>query len=59
MADVDLEACVQLAHEQSIYAYDAYFLDCARRYRTPLLSLDDPQRRRPVQRGNDVMEVAG
>ena len=59
MADVDLAACVQLAHEQSIYAYDAYFLECARRYRTPLLSLDDPQRRLGMQLGIDVMEVAG
>ena len=59
MADVDVEACVQLAHEQSIYAYDAYFLECARRYRTPLLSLDDPQRRLAMQLDIDVMEVAG
>ena len=44
LADVDVDASVQLAHEQSIYAYDAYVLECARRYRTPLLSLDALQR---------------
>lgn len=29
-----------LAAELGIYAYDAYYLQCARQYRSPLLSLD-------------------
>ena len=41
---LDIDASVRLAHEQSIYAYDAYVLECALRYRTPLLSLDGSQR---------------
>jgi predicted nucleic acid-binding protein len=34
---------VELAARHDIYAYDAYVVECARRYRTPLLSLDRRQ----------------
>lgn len=36
-----LTEATKLAHTHNIYAYDAYVLDCARQYRSPLLSLDD------------------
>jgi predicted nucleic acid-binding protein len=48
---------VDLAVEHRIYAYDAYVLDCARRYRTPLLSLDRPQCEVARGLGIDVWEV--
>lgn len=35
-----LKEAIKLAHLHNIYAYDAYILDCARQYRSPLLSLD-------------------
>ena len=35
-----LTEAVRLAHDYSIYAYDAYVLECAMQYRAPLLSLD-------------------
>ena len=35
-----LTEAIEIAHSYSIYAYDAYVLDCARQYRSPLLSLD-------------------
>jgi len=38
--NVDLAYALRIAHETSIYAYDAYFLDCALRYDAPLLTLD-------------------
>jgi predicted nucleic acid-binding protein len=57
LAEIDLEASVQLAKEHGIYAYDAYILQCARTYRTPLLSLDGPQRQVAVKLGIEVMEV--
>jgi predicted nucleic acid-binding protein len=57
LADVDLDASVTLAHEQSIHAYDAYVLECARRYRTPLLSLDGPQREVAQRLGIEILEV--
>lgn len=36
-----LTEATRLAHAHNIYAYDAYVLDCARQYRSPLLSLDN------------------
>jgi len=37
---VDLENAVSIAHANNLYAYDAYFLDCAARHAAPLLTLD-------------------
>lgn len=40
-SEVRLEPALLIANRQDIYAYDAYVLDCAIQYRTPLLSLDE------------------
>ncbi len=58
LAEVDMAASVELAHQQSIYAYDAFVLECARRYRTPLLSLDAPQRDIARKLGIPVLEIS-
>ena len=39
--EVSLSGALQLVERFSIYAYDAYALQCAQRFRTPLLSLDN------------------
>lgn len=57
LAAVELEAAVELAEEFGIYAYDAYILECARRYRTPLLSLDEYQCAVARRMGVEVLEV--
>ena len=57
LTDVDIGTSVELAHEQAIYAYDAYVLECARRYRTPLLTLDGPLRIVAKKIDVKVMEV--
>lgn len=57
LAEIDLEVSVELARAQGIYAYDAYMLECARKYRTPLLSLDGPQRQIARKLGIEVLEV--
>jgi len=57
LAEVDLQEAVRLGHEHGIYAYDAYVLECARRYATPLLSLDGPQCRIARTLGIEVLEV--
>ncbi len=36
----DLEKSLVIAHDLGIYAYDAYFLECARAHSSPLLTLD-------------------
>ncbi len=57
LADVDMWEAVKLGQEHGIYAYDAYVLECARRYGTPLLSLDGPQCEIAKQLGIEVLEV--
>ncbi len=41
----DMTNALSIAAGAGLYAYDAYFLDCAVRYRAPLLTLDRPLRR--------------
>lgn len=38
--EVGLERSLELAKTANIYAYDAYLIRCALRYRAPLMSLD-------------------
>lgn len=37
---IDIRAALNIATEWKIYAYDAYFLECALNLRSPLLTLD-------------------
>jgi len=43
--EVDLVNALSIAAEANIYAYDAYFLECAARCGAPLLTLDRSLRR--------------
>ena len=52
---VDLENALSIVHETRLYAYDAYFLDCALRHGAPLLTLDLTLRRAAVKLGVSVM----
>jgi len=54
---VDFENALSIAAETNIYAYDAYFLDCAARRAAPLLTLDRTLRRAAVRIGVNVMEL--
>ena len=38
--DVELEQSLEIAETSNIYAYDAYLIRCALRFRSPLISLD-------------------
>jgi predicted nucleic acid-binding protein len=38
--DPDFQYVMRLSKETNMYAYDAYLLDCAIRYKAPLLTLD-------------------
>ncbi len=38
--DVELEQSLEIAETSRIYAYDAYLIRCALKYRSPLISLD-------------------
>jgi len=55
--DIDLQHSLKLAYDNNIYAYDAYFLDCALRNKTPLLSLDIQMINRARKIGIDILEI--
>lgn len=39
--EVDLSASLRIANQYRIYAYDAYFLECARKFNLPLVTIDN------------------
>ncbi len=54
---VDMENAISIAHAHDLYAYDAYFLDCATRHAAPLLTLDRPLKRVADTIGVELLEV--
>ena len=40
LVGVDIHEALKIAIDKNIYAYDAYFLQCAKAYSLPLLTLD-------------------
>ena len=55
--DVELEEALAIADAQGIYAYDAYLIRCAIKYRTPLISLDQKLVTAAREMGARVIEV--
>lgn len=39
--DVDINKALEIAHNYSIYAYDAYFLECSRKNNSAFVTLDE------------------
>jgi predicted nucleic acid-binding protein len=56
--DIDFQHSLKLAYDNNIYAYDAYFLDCALRNRTPILSLDNQMINQARKIGINIMEIS-
>jgi predicted nucleic acid-binding protein len=54
---VDMGNALCLADKTDMYAYDAYFLDCASRHSAPLLTLDRPLRLAAMKIGLDLVEI--
>ncbi|MGK7895809.1 MAG: type II toxin-antitoxin system VapC family toxin [Xenococcus sp. (in: cyanobacteria)] len=40
LVSIDIQKALKLAFEFNIYAYDAYFLQCAKSFACPLITLD-------------------
>jgi len=40
LVSIDIKQALNLALEYNIYAYDAYFLQCAKQLSSPLITLD-------------------
>lgn len=57
MSEVDLLESVIIAAKHNIYAYDAYFLECALRMRAPLLTLDDELKKTAEKIGIETVEI--
>jgi predicted nucleic acid-binding protein len=57
LVDVDLGKSIQVASDQGIYAYDAYFIVCSQKLHAPLLSLDKGLKVAATQAGIKLMEV--
>ncbi|VGO15177.1 hypothetical protein PDESU_03759 [Pontiella desulfatans] len=55
--DVDLTEALVISNRNGIYAYDAYLLACAMRYKSPLLSLDKQMVGMAQEMCIEVMEV--
>ena len=56
--EVELSNTLVLAKEANIYAYDAYLLRCAEKYRLPLLTLDRRLKEVAKEKGFSVLEVS-
>jgi len=55
--DVSLAAALEIADALEVYAYDAYMIACAQKYRAPLLTLDQALGRAAEAIGVEVLEV--
>ncbi|MFT3890436.1 MAG: type II toxin-antitoxin system VapC family toxin [Anaerolineales bacterium] len=56
--EVELTDSLELANEFGIYAYDAYLLRCAEKYRLPLLTLDSKLIQVAKEKKIQVLEVS-
>lgn len=52
----DIKAALFIAARYNIYAYDAYFLECAHNLRSPLLTLDNGMHRIAREMGISILE---
>ena len=57
LCDVDVRSALEIPARFNIYAYDAYFLECAIRQGAPLLTLDRGMRRVAKELPIEVLEL--
>jgi predicted nucleic acid-binding protein len=57
LVDVDIKSALQIASDFNIYAYDAYYLEIAKRFKFNLLSLDMKMISVAAEMGIHVWEV--
>lgn len=56
LRDTDIKSALNIAIKFNIYAYDAYFLQCADKLRSPLLTLDLGMQRVAREIGITILE---
>jgi predicted nucleic acid-binding protein len=57
LVKIELNNALELAFKNKIYAYDAYFLVCAKQYNSKLISLDKGLLRIAKENNIEVVEV--
>jgi predicted nucleic acid-binding protein len=57
LAAVKLEAALKIAFRHQMYAYDAYFLQCAKSYNASLITLDRQMQRISEKLGVTTLEL--
>lgn len=55
--DVSLDSVLELSKKYNLYAYDVYFLLCAKKLKVPLLSLDKEMIENGKRMGLNIIEV--
>lgn len=53
---IDFKSALEIAVAFNIYAYDAYFLECAHRLKSPIITLDQGMKRIAREMGILVLE---
>jgi predicted nucleic acid-binding protein len=56
LISIDIQQALKLAIEFNIYAYDAYFLQCARAMSCPLITLDKQMKQVAIKLNIEVLE---
>lgn len=56
LCDLDIREALRIAKRLKIYAYDAYFIECALSHRSPLLTLDRRLKAVAGEYGIQIME---
>ena len=56
LVSIDIQKALELAIEHNIYAYDAYFLICAKSLAQPLMSLDKRMKQIASDLGINIVE---
>ena len=56
LISIDIGQALQLAIDYNIYAYDAYFLQCAINYSCPILTLDNGMKKVAKQLNIKILE---
>lgn len=54
---IEIRSAVELATQNMIYAYDAYFLECSLHWRCPLLTLDKKLKANAISKNIEVLEI--
>lgn len=54
---IEIRSAVEMATQNMIYAYDAYFLECSMHWRCPLLTLDKKLKATAISKNIEVLEI--